>query len=63
MNSLAIPGASAPTGTLGAGKEAVYYFKYDTTSARTVLGVETRDLTITAKDTIESFRERGWLKK
>ena len=63
VNSLGIPGVSAPTGTPGAGQSVQYYFKYDTTKAHTVLGIETRDLVTTAKDMVEEFHQRGWISK
>ncbi|PAV17621.1 D-lactaldehyde dehydrogenase [Pyrrhoderma noxium] len=60
-NALSIPGLNVPLGTPETANGVKYRYQLDTTKARTVLGLRFRDKTTTARDTLESFRNHGWL--
>ena len=62
VNGLKISGISAPEGTPGAGKSFQHQQIYDTTKARTELGIQFRDKATTAADTLEDFKQKGWVK-
>ena len=59
-NKLGIAGVSAPGGKPGSGATVEHTQIYDTTRAKTVLGLEFKGKEETARDSIASFKERGW---
>lgn len=59
-NTLGLPEFSVPIGTPGASKSSPYKRRYDSTKVRSVLGMKFRDMPITAKDTFEDYKARGW---
>lgn len=60
MNGLNTPGLVIPFGTHG--KDYPYRLRFDSTKARTVLGMEFRRNKLdTTKDIIDDFKARGFL--
>jgi len=60
VNSLGIPGVTAPNETPGSGKTTAFRYTLTTARAQEILGIKFRDMAVTAKDTILNFREKGW---
>ena len=60
INALGFQGTNVPIGTPGSGTHMKHPHIYDASRARDVLGMVFRSKEETAKDSIESFRARGW---
>lgn len=61
VNEIPAAGVSAPAGTPGAGKQFKFKQIYDTSKSRNVLGIVYKDKTATSKDSIASFKAKGWI--
>ena len=60
VNTLNIPGVSAPVGTPGLGNTTAYIKTYDTRVSRDVLGLSYRSKEETVTAIIASLQEKGY---
>jgi len=59
-SSIPLP-ESVPRGERGAGAKTVPNIQLDSTRAKEILGIKFRSITETFGDTLEDFREKGWV--
>ena len=63
MNALGDPDIQSPLEVPSSQEPIEFRHSYDTARAKRILGLEFRSKDVTGRDTIASFKERGWVNR